>query len=157
MTTPMLHQTPAATVKPPRLPNVPLRHNLVIAAGAILGVLARFLVGEWSKDHLALGFPVGTLIVNLSGCLLIGVVQTVFLELRVLRREMQIFLVVGVLGGFTTFSTFSVETLRLLQTGSIAQAIAYQTFSLAGGIAAVALGMGATHVVNRWLPGRGKS
>ncbi|MBV9790525.1 MAG: CrcB family protein, partial [Chloroflexi bacterium] len=70
-------------------------HQLVIAAGAILGVLARFGIGEWSKTHLALDFPLGTLIINLVGCLLIGIVQTLCFELQAMRRETQLFLAVG--------------------------------------------------------------
>lgn len=125
-------------------------HQLIIAAGAILGVLARFGIGEWSKTHLALDFPIGTLIINLVGCLLIGVVQTLCFELRAMRRETQLFLAVGLLGGFTTFSTLSVETVRLLQAGRVTMALAYQALSLVGGLAAVGVGVGATLALSRW-------
>lgn len=147
MTTPTLdREIETAT---PRALDVSHRHNLIIAAGAVLGVLARFGVGEWSKAHLLLDFPLGTLLINLAGCLLIGVVQTICLELRLIRREIQMFLAIGLLGGFTTFSTFSVETVRLLQAGRMTAAIAYQALSLVGGLAAVVAGVGATHLLSR--------
>jgi CrcB protein len=133
------------------------RQHLLIAVGAILGVLVRFLVGEWSTTHLALDFPLGTLLINLVGCLLIGIVQTVCFELRALRRETQLFLAVGVLGGFTTFSTLSIETVRLLQAGRVTAALTYQALSLVGGLAAVAIGIGVTLGVSRWLGRRRKT
>lgn len=127
------------------------RHHLIIATGAIIGVLARFLLDEWSKTHLVLSFPLGTLIINLVGCLLIGIVQTVFFELKSIRRELQLFLAVGLLGGFTTFSTLSVETVRLLQEGRVTVALTYQALSLVGGLAAVAGGIGVTLGLSHWL------
>lgn len=142
-----------ATQRPPEGAH---RQHCLIAAGAILGVLARFLIGEWSKAHGAWSFPLGTLSVNLVGCLLIGIVQTIFFELRTMRHETQIFLAVGLLGGFTTFSTLSVETVRLLQAGQATHAIAYQALSLVGGLAAVAIGIAATHTFSRWLSRRRK-
>ncbi|HEY0607161.1 MAG TPA: fluoride efflux transporter CrcB [Herpetosiphonaceae bacterium] len=149
MTTPTLDQE-IETVATSRALDLSCRHNLIVAAGAILGVLARFGAGEWSKAHSGLDFPLGTLIINLIGCLLIGGVQTIFLELRLIRREIQLFLAVGLLGGFTTFSTFSMETVRLLQAGRVTAAITYQALSLVGSMAAVA-GVGATHLLTRWL------
>ncbi len=125
-------QTSASTVTP--------QHNLAVALGAIIGVFARFTVGELARLYLPLSFPIGTLLVNLSGCLLIGIVQTLWLDLRILRCETQMFAAVGVLGGFTTFSSFSVETVHLLETGAIGQAVGYQVCSLLAGVAAVALG-----------------
>lgn len=90
-----------------------------------------------------LGFttwPWATLVINLVGCFGIGIVQTLFFKLGVLSRTLQLLLAVGVLGGFTTFSTFSVETLRLLQAGRGTAACLYQAISLMGGILAVLLG-----------------
>jgi fluoride exporter len=136
---------------PSRPPDRPLRNNLIIAAGATIGVLARFLIGQWSAEQLTPAFPLGTLIVNLSGCLLLGVVQTIFSELRMMRAEVQLLLAVGLLGGFTTFSTFSVETVRLLQSGRLAQALVYQVLSLLGGIVAVLIGGAATHAASHRL------
>lgn len=150
MTTPALDRE-IETIATPHVLDVSRRQHLIIAAGAILGVLARFGIGEWSKTHLALSLPLGTLIINLVGCLLIGSVQTIFLELRLMHREIQLFLAVGLLGGFTTFSTFSVETVRLLQAGRVTAAITYQVLSLVGGIAAVVAGAAATHMLSGWL------
>jgi CrcB protein len=120
------------------------RAEVLLGAGAIMGVFARHLLGGLVTQAVPTLFPLGTLIVNLLGCLVIGVAQTLFLDFGAIRREAQIFLVVGLCGGFTTFSTFSVETIRLFQAGQPALALGYQVLSLAGGIAAVALGMIAT-------------
>lgn len=68
-----------------------------------------------------------------------------------MRREIQLFLAVGLLGGFTTFSTFGVETVRLLQAGRVTTAITYQALSLVGGMAAVVASVGATQLLSRWL------
>lgn len=69
MTTPTLDRRAEHRAEP-RPFDLSRWHHLIIAAGAILGVLARFGIGEWSKAHLALNFPLGTLIINLAGCLL---------------------------------------------------------------------------------------
>jgi CrcB protein len=127
------------------------QQQFAIAAGAIIGVWARFIVGELAEHHLPVSLPLGTLLVNLCGCLLIGVVQTIALELQAMRRELQIFLAVGVLGGFTTFSTFSVETVRLVQMGQAGQALCYLALSSIGGLGAVGLGIGSTHAAQRWI------
>ena len=128
--------------------------DIVVSAGAIVGVIARFLLSDWVKRHHAGSFPLGTLIINLAGCFLIGIAQTVFLELVSARREIQLLLVVGLLGGFTTFSTFSVETVRLVKSDQLIAALSYQGLSLGGGIASVLLGIMAAHVIHRVVLGR---
>jgi CrcB protein len=112
------------------------------------------LVSDWVKQHHAGSFPLGTLIINLAGCFLIGIAQTFFLELISARRELQLLLVVGLLGGFTTFSTFSVETVRLVKAGQFIAALGYQGLSLGGGIAGVLLGIIVAHVLHRMVLGR---
>lgn len=114
--------------------------ELAVGGGAILGVCARWLITTLTAQYLPTSFPLATLLINLLGCLLIGLLQTLFLERIVARPLLQLALVVGLLGGFTTFSTFSVETVQLLQAGQIGVALLYQTLSLAGGLGAVLLG-----------------
>jgi fluoride exporter len=122
------------------------RQEAAIAGGAIVGVGARFAIT--SMVPLAAGLPLGTLVVNLLGCLLIGVMQTLFLELIAVRREAQLFVSVGLLGGFTTFSTISVETIDLLRHGAIATALLYQAISLIGGALAVLAGIVIAHALH---------
>jgi len=86
------------------------------------------------------GFPWATLIVNLAGCLLIGMFWGYFSRVSAETSRMAMFLTVGVCGGFTTFSTFSKEALMLLQAGYYWTFAAYIGISLAAGIALAALG-----------------
>ena len=112
--------------------------ELLIGAGACVGVPARWLLSVWLPTQG--GFPVATLLTNLLGCLVIGLLQTLFLERRGVSPRLQLLLVVGLLGGFTTFSTFSVETVQLITAGRGDVAILYQLASLGGGLGAVLLG-----------------
>jgi CrcB protein len=127
------------------------RAEALVGAGAIVGVLGRFAIGELAKHYLPGPLPLGTVLINLLGCLVIGIVQTLFLDLAAIRREPQLLLAVGFCGGFTTFSTFSVETVQLLQAGHVGPALAYGALSLAGGLAAVLLGVAIVHLPHRRL------
>lgn len=119
--------------------------ELTIACGAVLGSTVRVAIGELSRPVPSAGLPLGTLIVNLLGCLLIGVVQILLLELVGMRRHLQLFISVGFLGGLTTFSAISVESVRLIQSGAFLLFISYQLLSLLGGALMVALGMRLAH------------
>lgn len=113
-----------------------------IAAGGALGALARFGVNGWIQGLAGVAFPWGTLIVNVSGSFLFG------LSLRLLEGtdaspELRAGLLVGVLGAFTTFSTFSFEAVQLLREGQPGRAAAYVGGSVLLGLAALLLGYGA--------------
>lgn len=115
--------------------------HVAIALGAMLGTTARFWIGQVIPPLGPGAFPLATLLVNLSGCLLIGIAQTLLRTQRLPHVHLlQPGITVGLLGGFTTFSAFSVETIRLLQTGHLIDALAYQAVSLLGGVAAVVVG-----------------
>lgn len=90
---------------------------LLIACGGAIGSVLRYAIGGWIQ-RLAIGavelFPIGTLGVNVAGCLLIGLLAALFASPHMLREETRLFLLVGVLGGFTTFSTFGLETFQLI-------------------------------------------
>ncbi len=94
---------------------------LWIALGGALGTLARYgttvALKPWSAS-----FPCGTLAINLLGCLLIGVLHGVFADRWVAREEIRLALIVGFLGGFTTFSTFALDNAMLLDRGSVMRA-----------------------------------
>ena len=109
----------------------------VIALGASFGAVMRWLAGVWLNDRWH-GFPLGTLFVNCLGGLLIGT-ALVWFE-RTPSELMRLLLVTGVLGGFTTFSAFSVESLILLQRGMWAMALAHTLAHVVGALAFAALG-----------------
>lgn len=98
--------------------------SLYIGFGAFLGANARYWLGGWIQDKLGSTFPWQTFIVNVSGSILIGL----FLELAFRENwdpHWRLFLAIGLLGGYTTFSTFSYESLNLLGEGSYWRAAAY--------------------------------
>lgn len=112
---------------------------LAVAVGGALGSTARFAVGQ-SARALYPGWPWGTWTVNVLGSLAIGVLMAWFLA-RPAPDWVRIGLMTGVLGGFTTFSAFSLDTLELLRTAGVASALAYVAASLVFGLAACALGL----------------
>ena len=86
---------------------------LLIAAGGGVGSVLRYAIAGWSQKWAGGSFPLGTLIVNVIGCFLIGCLSAAFDRPTIIREEYRIAILVGVLGGFTTFSTFALETLKL--------------------------------------------
>src|SRR5262245_45247633 len=113
---------------------------LLIAAGGAFGSVSRYAVHGWLSRWAGESFPFGTLAVNLLGCLLIGVLAAAFAGPFPVREEYRLALTVGVLGGFTTFSAFGLETFRLADQKQHVAALAYVSVSVILGIAAVWLG-----------------
>ncbi len=116
---------------------MPWTQIAVISLGASFGAVMRWLAGVWLNDRWN-GFPLGTLFVNCLGGLLIGM-ALVWFE-RTPSELMRLLLVTGVLGGFTTFSAFSVESLIMLQRGAWALALAHTLAHIIGALAFAALG-----------------
>jgi fluoride exporter len=118
---------------------------LVVAAGGAIGSITRWGVGRllpWSVDR----FPWATLLENVSGALALGGLMVVLLDRRPASRYARPFLGVGVLGGYTTFSTYALESRDLLAAGRLGTAIAYLSVSLVAGVVAVWLGMGSARL-----------
>lgn len=112
---------------------------LAIAAGAVLGAWSRWLLGLL-LNRLGQPFPYGTLVANLVGGLLVGIALAVFARRPELGDAWRPFLVTGFLGALTTFSTFSAESLLLLQRGQVMLAFAHAALHLLGCLAAAAIG-----------------
>ena len=115
---------------------------LYVGAGGVIGAMARYLVVVWLHGGLsASGFPYGTLAVNAVGCFLIGAVVGFAEAHKPLSPEMQAFLLAGVLGGFTTFSAFGIDTIRLFRDGACLAGSANVALQLGVGLAAVVVGL----------------
>jgi CrcB protein len=109
----------------------------IIGAGSFIGGVARYLVSLLVQTKTTGNFPFGTLVVNIIGCFCIGLVFGIF-DKGQLSQEWKLFLATGLLGGFTTFSAFSNETIMLFRTGQVGYAMLYV-------LASVILGLLATY------------
>ena len=112
-----------------------------VAIGGAIGSILRYLVQVQSVQWFGSDFPYGTLIVNVVGSLLIGFISFVLIERFSASEEVRVAILVGVLGGFTTFSTFSLETLALIEQGSFLGALGNIMLSIILCLAACFLGM----------------
>ena len=114
---------------------------LAIAAGGAIGALLRYWTSIAVHSRLGSAFPYGTLIVNILGSLLMGFLYIWLIDRLVAGPVVRAFLLVGVLGAFTTFSTFSIETLNLLEAGHVGKALVNVLASVTLCIAAAGLGV----------------
>ena len=114
---------------------------LAIAGGGAVGALLRYWISIGVYALIGRGFPYGTLVVNVLGSLLMGFLYIWLLERVTAGVVVRAFLLIGVLGAFTTFSTFSMETLNLMEAGQFARALLNILLSVVLCIAAAALGV----------------
>lgn len=112
-----------------------MRTVLLVGLGSFIGGVARYLLSLFIQNKAVNSFPYGTLTVNVFGCFLIGIVYGLFVRSG-LSSEWRLFLATGILGGFTTFSTFSYESMTLMREGQAGTALLYIGFSLVLGLLA---------------------
>jgi CrcB protein len=118
-----------------------MRQLLAIAAGGGVGALLRYWVSSGTHALLGRGFPYGTLTVNVLGSLMMGFLYVWLLDRIVTGPVVLAFLLIGLLGGFTTFSTFSIESLNLIEAGHILKALVNVLLSVTVCITAAGLGV----------------
>jgi CrcB protein len=114
-----------------------------IAFGSAVGGVARYLLGGLIQRSTESTFPVGTLVINVSGSFLLGLLYRYAAESVAVTPEVRAMLTIGICGGYTTFSTFSYETVRLLEDGEYARALAYVGLSVMLSVGGAVLGIAA--------------
>ncbi|MSO68969.1 MAG: fluoride efflux transporter CrcB [Alphaproteobacteria bacterium] len=117
---------------------------LFVAAGGAIGSVGRYVVAGAVERWLGVAFPYGTLAVNVVGSAVLGLLVGLFTSLFETTPDLRLFLVVGILGGFTTFSAFSLDTITLFERGEAGRAILYIALS-------VVLSAGALYLVMRLM------
>ena len=117
-----------------------MNHLMLIGAGGFLGAIARYTVSGWVQQRFGGAFPLGTLIVNVVGCLIIGALMSLVEDHPLLLPPWRAFIAVGILGAFTTFSTFGYETFALIEDRRTLAAGASVLLNVVLGLLAVLLG-----------------
>ncbi|WP_166363010.1 fluoride efflux transporter CrcB [Pseudomonas akapageensis] len=121
-----------------------IRIVIALCVGGVSGTLLRFATTNWVASNWPRHFYVGTLAVNIVGCLLIGLLYGLFLLRPEVPVEVRAGLIAGFLGGLTTFSSFSLDTVRLLESGQVPLALGYTAVSVFGGLLATWAGLSLT-------------
>lgn len=114
---------------------------LIVGVGGFFGAIARYLLGGWINDLTRSAFPLGTFVINISGAFILGFFMTLTTERFALNPNLRPLIAIGFLGAYTTFSTFSYETVRLIEDGSFGLALANAGVSLLVGVVAIYAGI----------------
>ena len=125
-----------------------MRELILIFVGGGLGSVTRFSLGKWVSSFLSQNFPYGTLAVNVIACIVLGLAIGLADHKQIISAQSRLFWTVGFCGGFSTFSTFSSETLTLIQTGFQLTAVLYITASLILCLAATFVGLYLGETIN---------
>lgn len=127
-----------------------MRNLLIVGMGGFIGAVLRYLISggvqKWSQS---VDFPYGTLVVNLIGCLAIGMLTRLDEMRSLLSPEMRFFVLIGLLGAFTTYSTFSNEAMNLINDRRFNLAVLYMAAHLVLGLGAVLAGRLSTYLIWR--------
>lgn len=121
---------------------------LLIGLGGAIGSILRYALDGWIQRAAGASFPIGTLVINVSGCFLIGFLSMLFTGPLLIREEYRVAILVGVLGGYTTFSTFGLDTFKLAGDAQYWSAALNLLLSNAFGLFAVWLGH---RLAERWF------
>jgi CrcB protein len=124
-----------------------LKTILCIALGSSLGGVARYFVSEFFKAHRWADLPLGTMAVNLAGCFLIGLFYALLEKSGSRYAHLQLILIVGFCGGFTTFSTFVNDMFQMARGGALLSQLLYLTLSVAGGYVCLYAGYAGTKLL----------
>lgn len=114
--------------------------SLIIGLGGFIGTIVRFLIGSWIEKSFASSFPLATILVNLIGCFLIGMVSGYFTQKLGDQTQLFFFLTVGVLGGFTTFSAIAMDSQVFIENGEYLKMLTYVSVQAILGIALCLIG-----------------
>lgn len=118
-----------------------LHPAVIVAIGGASGSLARYLLSGWVLHHtVSWRFPLGTFLVNVFGCLVVGALAGLVVKEDFFAPDARLFLFTGIAGGFTTFSAFGLETFYLLRRNELLVAGSYVLLSVAGGLLALWIG-----------------
>ena len=124
-----------------------MKQLLLVGVGGFIGSIARYGVSKLNLYIHFLSIPIGTLTVNIVGSFIIGIITGIAAKGEFISVNMRLFLMVGICGGFTTFSSFSNENLTLLQNGQILSSLLYTGLSIFFGFSAVYLGF----LITNWF------
>ncbi len=113
---------------------------LFIGLGGFIGSTSRFIISKFVQGAVFTSFPLGTFVVNILGCYILGFIYSIMERGEFISSDLRLFLTVGICGGFTTFSTFTVENAALLRDGNYLQFSIYAAGSLFAGLLALYLG-----------------
>ena len=117
-----------------------MKEILLVGAGGFIGAALRYIASTWLSQFTRFGFPLGTFAVNFIGCTLLGIFVGLGLG-KTTTLPLREFAVIGILGGFTTFSAFGLESFELLKSGQFAMTIIYIMGSMVLGISGIGLGI----------------
>jgi CrcB protein len=122
---------------------VKIMEYFVVGFGGMLGSITRYMLGKWISERVNTIFPIGTLLINISGAFLLGIVITIYTD-----GNLYLLLAEGYLGAFTTFSTFMYEGFNLFQENERKNALLYVLGTLFIGILGFIIGVGAVKIFN---------
>ena len=118
-----------------------IKNFLIVGLGGAVGSMLRYAVQKFFQAQTAAAFPTGTLLVNIAGCFLIGILWSLVSRSLTWNDEMKLLLMTGFCGGFTTFSAFTLEGIGLLKENKTALFVIYLTASVVGGLLATFIGI----------------